>query len=229
MFGKIRYWFENYWYYYKWPVIIIAAFAAIFLFCFTHTGDTEDYDVTILYTGPTMLSSDEKATITANLTQVRSKDEEGKSGKVGLIDMPAYTDEQIREAIGTDDDAATLARYAPYTVDEVKMHFSQRVFAGDAVICLLDVYWYELLLEAGGLVPLEEILGYRPDVLRDEYSVLLSDLNLYTYLNSLPEDTVLCFRRLSTAAGFTGKDAAERNYERAKGMLKDIFAFGVAA
>lgn len=227
MFGKIKYWFENYWYYYKWTVIIVAAFVAIFLFCFTQTGDTEDYDVTILYTGPTMLSSDEKATLTTNLSQIMREDYDGKGGKkVGLIDMPAYTDEQIREAIGTDDDPSVIVRYAPYTVEEVKMNFSQQVFAGDAVICLLDIYWYKLLLDAGGLVPLHEILGYSPDNLRDEYSVILSDLNIYTYMSSLPADTIVCFRRLSTASGFTGKEAAEKNYNYAKEMLKDIFAFG---
>lgn len=233
MFGKIKYWFQNYFYYYKWTVIIVGFFAVVLIFLFATSGDKTTYDVTVLYTGPTMLSSDEKVEVASAFKQVMSEDYSGKGGKqVDFIDMPAYSNEQIEDAIVTDDDPSPLVKYAPYTIEEVEKNFSTQVMAGDAVICLLDPYWYELLLNAGGLVPLSEVLGDSPDVLQDEYSVKLHDLafgQFFSVFDKLPEDTVLCFRRMSTASGFTGRDAAEENYERAKEMLRDIFAFNVTA
>lgn len=229
VFGKIKYWFQNYFYYYKWRIIIVGFFAAVLIFLFATSSDPTSYDVTILYAGPTMLTSDEKVEVANAFRQVMSEDYDGKEGKqVDFIDMPAFSNDQIKEAIATDDDPATLAKYAPYTIDEVEQSFSERVMAGDAVICLLDRYWYELLLDAGGLVPLYEILGESPEGMLDEYGIYLSDLpfgDYFSVFEKLPEDTILCFRTFPTTAGFTGRKAAEANYERAKEMLRDLFAF----
>lgn len=229
MFAKIKYWFENYFYYYKWRIIIIGFFAAILIFLFATSSDQTEYDVSILYAGPTMLTSDEKVEIANAFRQVMSEDYNGKEGKqVDFIDMPAFTNEQIKEAVGTDTDPSTLVKYAPYTIDKVEASFSDRLMAGDAMICLLDEYWYQRLRKANGLVPLEEILGYAPEGRIDEYSIYLHDLpfgDFFSAFDKLPEDTILCFRRFPTTAGFTGREQAEANYERAKEMLRDIFAF----
>ena len=226
---KIGYWFKNYWYYYKWRVIIIAFFVGVIIFCAVQSGDREQYDVCILYTGPHMFEVGEKDTLSSSFTQIMSEDYDGNGNKnVQIVDMTAFTDDQIREAIGTSDDPVLSVRYAPYTVDNVQSSFSKQVFSGDTVICLLDEYWYNILRDADGLVKLEEVLGYRPDNLKDDYSADFKSLDFSVFFESaskLPDGTIICFRKMSTASAFTGRKAAEKNYENSKKMLKEIFSF----
>ncbi len=226
---KIGNWFRNYWYYYKWRVIIVAFFVGVILFCIVQSGDREQYDVCILYTGPHLFEIGEKESLSSSFTQVMSEDYDGNGKKnVQIVDMPAFTDDQLREEIGTSDDPVLSVRYAPYTVDNVKSNFSQMVFSGDTVICLVDEYWYKILRDADGLVRLEEVLGYRPDTLRDDYSADFRTLDFSAFFGSaskLPEGTIICFRKMPTASAFTGRKAAEKNYENSKKMLADLFAF----
>ena len=231
--GKIRYWFKNYWYYYKWPVIIIGFFVAVIVFCVVQSGDREEYDATILYTGPYIFEPGQKDTLAMSMSQIMSGDynEDGEKN-IGIIEMPAFTDEQINELVGETGEIADYVRYAPYTIEEVETQFAQQVFAGQAVLCLVDEYWYNLLREGDGLLPLEEALGYRPEGLRDAYSVDFHSLpfaSFFEVAGRLPEGTILCFRKMSTASGFTGKAAAEKNYENSKQLLRDLFAFEIPA
>ena len=225
MFGKIKYWFENYWYYYKWPVLLITFFAAVIVFCTIHSTTREKTDVNILFVGPRVFAVGEKGVFEDTLAQIMGEDYDGDGKKtVSVIDMPAFSDAQIREAVGTSEDMGLMVQYGHYTYDEVEKTFSQQVFAGDASICLVAPHWYNLLKENGGLAPLEDALGYRPEGMIDEYGVKLSSLPIGEFCN-LPEDTILCLRRLSTASALTGRDEAQRKYDISIEMLKDMFAF----
>lgn len=226
---KITYWFKNYWYYYKWTVIISAFFIGVIIFCFAQSANKEKYDVCILYSGPHIFEIEEKNSLESAFLQIMSGDydENGKKN-VQIVDMPSFTDEQLREVLGDGDDPVLIATYAPYAIENMKQNFSQQVFSGDTVICLVDVYWYNILKKADSLVKLEEILGYKPDNLIDDYSAEFSKLDFSKFFDSagkLPENTVICFRRMSTASALTGKKAAEKNYENSKKMLIDIFSF----
>jgi len=229
MVAKIKYWFQNYWYYYKWPVILIAFFAAVILFCVVQSESREKADAYILYTGPYFFEMGEKANLENTFSQIMKEDYDGDGKKtISIVDMPAFSADEIKEAVGTSEDMSLMLKYAPYTYDEVSESFSQQVFAGETVICLLDPHWFALLKENSGLVPLEEVLGYKPEGMVDAYGVTFSTLafsEFFDVAGKLPEDTVICFRRLSTASAFTGKEAAEKNYENSKKVLRDIFAF----
>lgn len=230
VFSKIKNWFHNYWYYYKWPVIIISAFAIIIGICIFQSASKEDYDVSIIYTGPHMFSVKEKESLSNTFEQLMDVDYNGDGKKVAdIIDLPAFTDEQIEDALyGVTDDNAII-KYAPYTVDVVRNNFSQLAASSDASICLLDQYWYELLKDANRLCKLEDILGYRPEGLIDDYSIYLSDLDAYKYFDSslgmLPDDTIVCFKLMSSASAFIGKKDAEKMYDYSKKMLISLFDF----
>ena len=229
MFYKIKNWFHNYWYYYKWGVIIVGAFALILLICVIQGSKKQKYDVGIIYTGPHFFEVGEKDEIISAFQNIMSKDYNGDKKKaVDFVDMPAFTDDQIDEAIENSDDKDAIVKYAPYTVENVQQNFSSVVFAGDVSICLLDEYWYNILLEAGGLVKLTDVFEIDDELLRDDYSVTLSDLEIYEYysaISKLPEDTILCFRTISTASAFTGKKQAEKIYGYSSKMFRDIVNF----
>jgi hypothetical protein len=233
MFVKIGNWFKNYWYYYKWPVIIGGAFVLIITICLVQCSTKEDYDLSILYTGPHVFSQGEKSDFNRALAQLMD-DDVNKDGKknVDIIDLTAYSDEQIREEIGTDSDEATLIKYASYTIDNVKGSFAQVASKGDVSICFLDEYWYNILLDAGHLVPLEEILGFKPEFLRDDYSAYISELKVYSLygdsFGKLPEDTVICFRKMAVTSALTGRNEVNKTYEASKRLIVNIFELGGA-
>lgn len=228
MFGKIKNWFKNYWYYYKWGVIIAAAFIAIILICVFQSASKEKYDANIIYAGPHIFSVNEKSSISSAFEQIM--DDYNKDGKkvVDIVDMTAFTDEQIKDAIGDSTDDQLLIKYAPYTVDRVKQQFSN-VIAGDGYICLLDQYWYDILKDASALVPLSEVLGYEPENMIDEFSAYLSELDIYSYFDEsvgkLPSDTIVCFRVMPTTSAFTGVKEARKMYGYSMELFKAIFAF----
>ena len=60
MFGKIKYWFQNYWYYYKWPVILAVFFVVVIVFCVVQSESREDADAYILFAGPKFFELGEK-------------------------------------------------------------------------------------------------------------------------------------------------------------------------
>lgn len=230
MFTKVKKWFDNYWYYYKWPVIIGGFFVIILEICLVQCSSKEDYDVSIVYTGPHIFGVGEKVSLASAFIQLMDEDINGDGKKVAdIIDLTAFSDEQIKEAIGTDADDATLIKYASYTIDNVKNSFAQVATKGDVSVCLLDEYWYNVLYNAGHLARLDEILGYRPDMLRDDYSVYLSELDIYEYFGDsfgkLPDDTIVCFRKMSVTSSFTGKNEANKMYDGAKLLLKRMLEF----
>ena len=228
--SKIVSWFKNYWYYYKWTVIIAVFFIAVILFCLFNTGDKTEYDVSVLYTGPCLITSDQNKSIGSVFSQIVTHDKNGDGKKnADFISYPAFTYEQIDEAVKNEKDPAQASyKYSPYTVNNVEPDFSKQFMAGVASVCLLDPYWYDIALKSGALMPLSEVLGYTPDGLVDEYSIRFSDLKVSKWFEEfdvIPDDTVLCFRKVTTAASFTGKDIAQKNYEAGKQFICDLFAF----
>lgn len=230
MISKVKKWFYNYWYYYKWIVIIGAFFIGVITFCLFQSVNRESYDVCILYTGPHIFSVGEKSSFESSFVQIMSEDYDKNGDKsIQVIDLTALTDDQLREIIETSEDPTAAVKYAPYAVDNVKKSFSQQAFSGDSVICILDEYWYNVLLKAEGLEKLEDVLGYKPDNMKDEYSAYFCGLKFSEYFGwstEFSEDTVICFRKMSTVQAFYGKDNVEKNYNRSVQMLKDIFSFG---
>ena len=55
--------FENFWYHYKWPTLIIAFFALFFLIAIAQMSSKPKYDAHLLYAGPTYLDGEVVAEI----------------------------------------------------------------------------------------------------------------------------------------------------------------------
>lgn len=228
MFAKIKDWFHNYWYYYKWSVIVVGAFAVILTICFVQCSTQEKHDVRIMYTGPHIFEVNEKNALSDAFEQIM--DDYNKDGKksVDIMDIPAFTNEQIRDATGESEDEDLLIKYAPYTVDQAKNKFTSAV-AGDGYICLVDKHWYDILSSNNALVPFSKILGYTPENAIDEYSVYLRDLEFYKFftdsVGKLPEDTIVCFRVLPSTASVIGAKDAKKIYSYSKKLFCAMIEF----
>ncbi|MBO4355242.1 MAG: hypothetical protein J5850_00115 [Clostridia bacterium] len=230
MISNIKNWFHNYWYYYKWRVIIVSFFVVIAVFCtvqfFTQNKTT---DVTVAFIGPYFPAADSEKEIGNAFSQIMSKDLNGDGKKnATVIITSAFTDDEIIEAVGQDADLNAKLKYAQFTVSSVESKVSNLIFAGDANILLLDEFWYERLKSANALAKISEIAEDSKYEIIDGYYVILSETKFgqfFDSLGSLPDDTRICFRVLPSSSAFTGKKQSEINYENSKAVLRDLLGF----
>lgn len=221
-------WIDNFWYHYKWEVLIAACIIVILAVLIPQFIQREEYDVSVMFTGPAFLDADQNAAIESAFRQI-AKSDDGQNGttkKVQLIDMTAFTSKQAKELV--DSGKYSYNILSPYTENNISNSFQTQIFAGEASICLFDKYWYDIVKNENGFVPLNEVLGYTPDNTIDEYSIYLKDTEFGEYfsaLDALPDDTILCMRRMTTASAFLGKSKTEASYERSKQLFNSIFEF----
>ena len=223
---KIGKWFDNFWYHYKWETIIILFVLIVLAVVIPQSLTRTKYDTSVLFCGPEFVDADENAAIESAFRQImQDYDNDGKK-ELQLINITAFTTEQANELVKTG--SYTMSVLSPYLQSNVSDSFSTQIFAGEASVCLLDPYWYSVVREEDGFVPLSEILGYTPEKAIDEYSIYLKDTDFgsfFTAFDCLPDDTVLCMRRMSTASAFLGQKRTEEKYEINKKLLIDIFNF----
>ena len=230
MIAKIKNWFHNYWYYYKWRVIIVSFFIVVIAFCsiqfFIHNEKT---DVTVAIIGPFFPSQNSERDIGNAFCQIMGRDLNGDGKKnATVIITSAFTDDEIIEAIGENAELSEKMKYAQFTVSNVESRVSNQIFAGDANILLLDEFWYERLKSANALSKITEIVPDTKYTVTDEYYVTLSETRFgqfFDSLGSLPEGTRICFRVLPSSSAFTGKKQSEQNYENSKEVLRSILSY----
>ena len=158
------------------------------------------------------------------------RDYNGDGEKTVIVaNLTVMTDEQLKQAMEAASrktgPAIVLSQYSGAQMDRA---FSQEIFAGESVICLLDPSKYEMVKKQDGFLPLAEALGYKPDIAFDDYGMYLKDTEIGQYFelfSRFPEDTILCIRRLSTASVFTGIKKAEQSYEYHLDYFKRLVEF----
>ena len=222
-------WLDNYWYHYKWPTIIVGFTALFVIIMLTQFVSRDEYDVTLIYAGPFDPDANRVRDVEAEFAKILPGDRDGDNKKTcQLTHFFLLSDEQIEEyndSVSNDGEAYFVNRN---TIKNTQQQFTNQVSAGDGAICLLDPYWYDLLRRQEVLVPLAEILDDMPDYAADEYSVRLFDTPFGGYFDALsafPDDTVICFLRLSAASLFGSRTSAEERYEFDKQVLQSILSF----
>lgn len=219
-------WIDNFFYHYKWEVLIVVCVIVVIAVLIPQFITREEYDASVLFTGPAFLDADQNASIESAFRQIAGSGKNGEKSKVQLIDMTAFTAKQAKELVDSGRYSSSIL--APYIENNITNSFQTQVFAGEASICLFDSHWYDIVKTSDGFVTLEEILGYTPDGAIDEYSIYLKDTEFGQYFSAfdaLPDDTILCMRRMTTASAFLGKSKTEAGYEVSKQLFKSIFEF----
>lgn len=228
--SKFSRWIENYWYHHKWKTIIISFFAIVFIICILQFSENEKVDIQILYAGPEVVSVPMSENIQMAYEAVMKKDNNGDGElNASLYSLFIMSSEQIKALY----DAAEENSEAAYVNTEIisgnKSSFDMEIMAGDSVICMLDPWLYDYVRESGGFMELEEVLGYIPEG-TDEYGtgIALSDTafgQFFSGLSDLPDDTVLCVRRLTTFAQLKGKKKTEKMHEYALDVFREAMSF----
>lgn len=192
-------WLDNFWYHYKWHVIVIAFFIMVSAVCFVQCGTKNKADAIVAFAGSTSLSGEDYEPI-LDVLELLVPTEDGEARTFGWHGFSIY-DEATLKALYTDPDTNKISQVAygnakQFNTNNIKA-FSDYVLTGDSAVWLVSEYIYQYQKLDQRVVPLAETFGDKvPDGAYDAYAIRLSETALYQYydvLKVLPEDTLLVF------------------------------------
>lgn len=229
---KFLKWIDNIWYHYK-VIILVGGFLLVAVVIMSLQFVNRDgYDAMVLYTGPHLPTANETLEIQSAFEDVMEEDFDGNGAReVALNPLFLMTDEQLKdEKYYTDSEGNQLYINAGEMVT-TKQQFSTQVFVGEALICLLDPAWYEMAAKNGAFVPISELSDRNfGEALYDENALYLNRIpfgNYFTALEAFPEDTLICFRKMSTASGIKNDKKEEERYQFNKDFFESILEFDI--
>lgn len=224
-------WLDNFWYYNKWKVLIIAFFAVIAVVSTVQLLSGTSPDTYAMYGGPRQIGSSESNMIASALADALSEDCSGDGVKnVSFAPLFIMSDEQIAEEYRKAQQSGTEITIFRNTITQNLNSFDQNILAGDASVCFVDPYLYERVAAAGGWQLLSEVFETVPDSAVNEYAIKLSDTDFGRYYNgvtSLPEDTLVCIRTVSTYSFLRSEKKTSEMYERSKQLMRSIVEFRI--
>ena len=216
--SKAGLWLENYWYHYKWVTLLVAFLLIVGVICTVQAVQNNSYDSYIMYAGPCQLSHKEVLDIEKDFySVVEDKDGDGKVN-IAIRELFIMSPEEISEV-----EEGYEANYTLIS-DNLKL-FDQEILSGEATICLLSPFLFERVAEADGFLPIGEYVNGAEVEYFGEYGVKLSSTVFGNMpgLSVLPNDTILCVRRVSTMASLFDKKQTEKNHELNIETVKRIF------
>ena len=220
--NRITKWFKNYWYYYKWKVIIAVFLIFVAVFCIAQACSNTDNDMIIMYAGSFASTSLEVPNIESALSAVLPEDYDGDGRKtVAMSMMTIYTEDQIKQL-----EANGFVVNRSNNQGELDK-FQNLIVTGEYNVCLLEPWLYDMVQKEGGFAKLSEVLGYTPESAVDDYAIKLSDTDFGKYfagVTNLPEDTYLCLRTPGALNSVLGISKSEK-FEEAVAMVKAIVEF----
>ncbi len=224
-------WLENFWYHNKWITVIVVFFAVAVIIMTAQFFTRDKYDAMILYTGPLLPTANETLEIESAFEDVLGEDYDGNGKReIALNSLFLMTDEQLKDDKYLYDEEGNALYINTGDMVTTKQQFTTQIFVGEAIICLLDPAWYELVAKNDAFVPLDELVDKVPENAYDECALYLRDTGFgkyFTALNALPEDTLICFRRMSSTSGLKNEKKEEQRYEFNKRFFVDLIEFNI--
>lgn len=219
-------WLENFWYHYKWTVIVVTFFAAVAIIGIVQIATRTEYDVQIVYAGPSVTLTDSGANdrIASAFESLLTEDRDG-DGEIHVLlnAMTILSDEQLAEK--KEEAMKDSHDHVAYDVSIRQNYFSNirtLLLTGQVSICLFDPYVYGTYAAEDHFVPLADILGDLPENAVDEYAVRLKDLDFGKQFafSSLPDDTLICLHLPASE-----KKAALENYEYCENLFRAVLLY----
>lgn len=224
-------WLDNFWYHHKWVLIIALFFVVFIIIGIFQMATRTEYDLRVLYAGPSVLISEERAEgVKSVLSDFTAEDINGDGKKTVLLNAySVLSDEQLKklqDAAKVEDDAVF---YDPTLRASTINEISTLLATGEVSICFMDEYVYNMFCDKDGMfVPLSEMLGETPDEAHDEFSIRLRDTDFASYfggMSALPDDTLVCVRQLAYMTGAHKSKTAVKEFEAAVETFKKMLTF----
>ncbi|MCI8388576.1 MAG: hypothetical protein HFE63_08950 [Clostridiales bacterium] len=209
--SKFKKWFDNFWYHYKAQTIIAGVAIITAIICSVQMLTKDNFDYYTMYAGPQILAVQDGVYIQRALSAVADDYNGDGDVKVALNDIVMLSPDEV--AAAQESGAVFDAQFQQQT----KTEFYQQIIAGDAVICFLSPYVYNIVSEESGFLPLAEIFGVDdiPESAYDDCGIVLSKTEFgqtFNGIDDLPPDTILCIRRISTLKHLKGAKKTEKHH-----------------
>lgn len=231
---------DNFWYHYKWIVVIVSVFVIFFGVSTVQLLTKTSYDIYVMYAGPQVVSLQNAVYIETAFEKLDDNDR-NNDGKIEAClrdltimspdDLNSSVDEANSEEVPNEGLIMNEQIVGAQMSGSLKT-FDQEIFGGDSVICLLSPYMYARLPMTDGVsdafMNIDEVLGYTPDGKYDDYAVYLKSTDFGKYapgVSSLPDDTLLCIRRVSSMSFLKGQEKTEKAHAYHVGKFRAIFEY----
>ncbi len=221
-FTDIGKWFENFWYHYKAQTIIAAVAIFTLVICTVQFVGREVSDYYLMYAGPRVLMLQD-ITYMEKAVESIGEDVDGNGEvAVAIDDIVMLSPEEQKAAM--ESGAVLNGEFMQTSLKE----YQQQIFGGDAVVCMLSPYMYEMVHSEGGFMPLSEVFSEIPESAYDDCGIVLSKTQFgkhFTGIKHLPEDTILCVRRISSMAQFKGQKKTEAVHAKSVELFRRMVEF----
>lgn len=221
-FTDIGKWFENFWYHYKAQTIIAAVAIFTVVICVVQFMGREVSDYYLMYAGPQVLMLQDITYMEKAVEEVGEDVDGNGTVSAALDDIVLLSPDEQKAAMEAG--AVLNGEFMQTSLKE----FRQQIFGGDAVVCLLSPYTYEMVHSEGGFMKLSEIFDTIPESAYDDCGIVLSETEFgqhFMGIKHLPKDTILCVRRISSMAQFKGQKKTEEAHQKSVELFCRIVEF----
>lgn len=219
--------FENFWYYYKWHVIVGFFLVIALVICTVQACSREKEDIVVLYAGSSFIDGENYNELLNVFDTVLPGDFDGDGKKnAAFVKYQIYSKEEIEN-----EENKTLPDGTENVVNRAQnssnmTSYTSYLMTGEVSVCFLSEYLFELLKSSDRLAPLSEIFDTVPQSACDDYGIRLSATDFYRYnssVRSMEGDTVICLLRQTVV----GTSANNEKYKNAVDTFKAIVNFKV--
>lgn len=223
-------WLDNFWYHYKWHVIVIVFFVSVIALCVGQFVSKPKYDTNFAIGSWYRMSEDQKSDYAEVINHLLPEDYDGNGSKnVNIMVYQIYSNEDVEEEKKIAE--AESEKYffnTKYNTDEFN-NFSQFTMTGECSVFLISPHLYATLSSAERLLPMTELYKDRElpqGVTEDGNGIYISQTDFYNYhpaVQVMPDDMILCILKPMVWGG----SSDEASYAKEKAFFCAIADFEV--
>ena len=212
---------ENFWYHYKWHVIVTAFLLLVVGMIVTSLLEKDEPDTLIYYGGPAYFSEDAVGSVERAFEQLMALDFNGDGKKIAqLITTTVLSGDQIATKVMDAREEGELLFMGDLTASDSE--YRQEILYGQGIICLLDYAHFEESKERfQRFDKLFDKNDLPEGMFEDGKGIFLKDTAFGKYFevfDGLPDDTVLCIK-------IQPIHIEDDKYENAKNILRAALEF----
>jgi len=220
---------DNFWFHYKWPVIIGAFFAIILIIGLVQIIGKDDKDNVVVFAGPAQITPNQCAQIEQELSKILPDDLSDDDKKsVAFKSYAIYSEEEFKLA----NEAETLANGQYDTVVTTSQNsanykdYDDYLQTRECSIYFVSPDRYDNFKTYNQVCHMSEIFGENiPDgMMEDGYGFMLGQLPLYQIdaFQVMPANTIVCLLKQPVV----GSSSDDETYESMEKFFKAIINFG---
>ncbi len=206
-------WLDNFWYHYKWTVIVVVFFVTVFIVCATQMIARPHYDTSMVIACPYRMNNEERAAYEAVVNALCPEDFDKNGEKsINIIIYQIYSEEEyIAEKESLEAESMQFSINRQYNSDEYK-NFNTYTMTGETSVYLISPYLYTMLRDGDRLKPLSELYpsGNLPTGAREDgFGIDIAETDFYRYnpaVQALPKGLILCVHRPTVAGGSSDEE-----------------------